>query len=159
MTLILSLVIVSSQVLWRAPARTACVRRDTTSAAVMGFLLRRSSAQLRCSQTTRHNASTSMYSLTFCVRVMLPERHQLKPAVQDIGVMLRTPPSPASHRPAAPFALCRYCNGNASIAARCKNRKTAESSPLTMHSRARAIARPCTARSTQQNDTIACRPG
>ena len=31
---------------------------------------------------TRHRASTSMYSLTFCVRVMLQERHQLKPAVQ-----------------------------------------------------------------------------
>ena len=41
-----------------------------------------------------------MYSLTFCVRVMLPERHQRKPAVQAAAVMLRTPPvegqSPAS---------------------------------------------------------------
>jgi len=41
-----------------------------------------------------------MYSLTFCVRVMLPERHQWKPAVQAAAVMLRTPPvdgqSPAS---------------------------------------------------------------
>jgi len=49
---------------------------------------------------TRHRASTSMYSLTFCVRVMLPERHQWKPAVQAAAVMLRTPPvdgqSPAS---------------------------------------------------------------
>jgi len=42
-----------------------------------------------------------MYSLTFCVRVMLPERHQWKPAVQAVVVMLRTPPSTASHRPAA----------------------------------------------------------
>ena len=25
---------------------------------------------------TRHRASTSMYSLTFCIRIMLPERHQ-----------------------------------------------------------------------------------
>jgi len=52
---------------------------------------------------TRHRASTSMYrySLTFCVRVMLPERHQWKPAVQAAAVMLRTPPSPAGHRPAA----------------------------------------------------------
>ena len=33
-----------------------------------------------------------MYSLTFCVRVMFPERHQLKPAVQTAAVMLRTPP-------------------------------------------------------------------
>jgi len=35
--------------------------------------------------TTRHTASTSMY-------VMLPERHQWKPAVQTAAVMLRTPP-------------------------------------------------------------------
>jgi len=42
-----------------------------------------------------------MYSLTFCVRVMLPERHRWKPAVQAAAVMLRTPPSTASHRPAA----------------------------------------------------------
>jgi len=42
-----------------------------------------------------------MYSLTFCVRVMLPERHQWKPAVQAAAVMLRTPLSTASHRLAA----------------------------------------------------------
>ena len=42
-----------------------------------------------------------MYSLTFCVRLLLPERHQWKPAVQAAAVMLRTPPSTASHRPAA----------------------------------------------------------
>jgi len=41
---------------------------------------------------TRNTASTSMYSLTFCVRVMLPECHQWKPAVQAAVVMLRTPP-------------------------------------------------------------------
>jgi len=29
----------------------------------------------------RHTASTSMYSLTFCVRPMSPERHHWKPAV------------------------------------------------------------------------------
>ena len=29
---------------------------------------------------TRHRASTSMYSLTFCVRCLLPQRHQRKPA-------------------------------------------------------------------------------
>jgi len=40
---------------------------------------------------TRHRASTSMYSLTFCVRVMLPQRHHCKPAVQATAVMLRTP--------------------------------------------------------------------
>jgi len=32
-----------------------------------------------------------MYSLTFCVRVMSPERHHWKPAVQSAAVMLRTP--------------------------------------------------------------------
>jgi len=50
---------------------------------------------------------------------MLPERHRWKPAVQTAAVMLRTPPSPASHRPAAradpapsrPFALCRHIAG------------------------------------------------
>ena len=42
-----------------------------------------------------------MYSLTFCVRVMSPECHQWKPAVQATAVMLRTPPSPTGHRPAA----------------------------------------------------------
>ena len=51
---------------------------------------------------TRHRASTSMYSLTFCVRFLLPERHQRKPAVQAAAVMLRTPPSPVdSHSPAS----------------------------------------------------------
>jgi len=40
-----------------------------------------------------------MYSLTFCVRVMLPERHQWKPVVQADAVMSRTPPSTASNRP------------------------------------------------------------
>jgi len=42
--------------------------------------------------TTRHRASTSMYSVTFCVRVMSPERHHWKPEVQAAAVMLRTPP-------------------------------------------------------------------
>jgi len=41
-----------------------------------------------------------MYSLTFCVRILLPERHRWKPAVQAAAVMLRTPAvdgqSPAS---------------------------------------------------------------
>jgi len=41
-----------------------------------------------------------MYSLTFCVPFLLPERHQRKPAVQTAAVMLRTPvvdgQSPAS---------------------------------------------------------------
>ena len=45
--------------------------------------------------------SSSMYSLTFCVRVMSPECHHWKPAVQAASVMLRTSPSTASHRPAS----------------------------------------------------------
>ena len=82
-----------------------------------------------------------MYSVTFCVRVMLPERHHWKPTVQAAAVMLRTlpvdgqspasqprplsiygtkfwerPPSPASHRPAAPTdpaerSQCRHIAG------------------------------------------------
>jgi len=51
--------------------------------------------------TTRHRASTSMYSLTFCVRFLLPERHQWKPAVQAAAVMLRMPPSTANHQRAS----------------------------------------------------------
>jgi len=39
-----------------------------------------------------------MYSLTFCVRFVLPEHHQWKPSVQTAAVMLRTPPSAASRR-------------------------------------------------------------
>ena len=55
---------------------------------------------------TRHRASTRTYSLTFCVRIMSPERHHWKPAVQAAAVMLRTPTvdgqSPASQpRPLA----------------------------------------------------------
>jgi len=61
--------------------------------------------------TTRHRASTSMYLLTFCVRVMSPERHQWKPAVKAAAVMLRTPPSTASHRPAS-HAHLRYTAHN-----------------------------------------------
>jgi len=57
-------------------------------------------------KSTRYRASTSMYSITFCVRVMSPERHHWKPAVQAAAVMSRTPPvdgqSPASQpRPLA----------------------------------------------------------
>jgi len=59
----------------------------------------------------------NMYSLTFCVRVMLPERHQWKPAVQAVAVMLRPPPvdgqSPAGSARTArgAFALCRHIAG------------------------------------------------
>jgi len=63
---------------------------------------------------TRHRASTSMYSLTFCVRFLLSERHQWKPAVQTAVVMLSTPPSTASHRRAShahfPYTPCNFEN-------------------------------------------------
>ena len=42
-----------------------------------------------------------MYSLTFCVRFLLPERHQWKHAVQTAAIMFRTPPSAADRRLAA----------------------------------------------------------
>jgi len=80
----------------------------------------RSKEHISCSQKikTWHTASTSMYSLTFCVRVMSPERHHWKPAVQAAAVMLRTPPSAAvtnqqrAHTPRKlGFALC--CHSNA----------------------------------------------
>ena len=45
-----------------------------------------------CYSSTTHRASTSMYSLTFCIHFLLPEHHQRKPAVQAAVVMLRTPP-------------------------------------------------------------------
>jgi len=38
-----------------------------------------------------------MYSLTFCVRFMSPERNHWKPAVEAAAVLLRAPPSPAGH--------------------------------------------------------------
>jgi len=56
--------------------------------------------------STRHRASTSMYSLTFCVRFLLPERHQWKPAVQTAAITLRTPPSAAGR--ARPLPVCFY---------------------------------------------------
>ena len=50
---------------------------------------------------TRHRANTSMYSLTLCVRFLMPERHQREPAVQAAAVMLRTSTSAANHRRAS----------------------------------------------------------
>jgi len=47
--------------------------------------------KIETTAANRHRASTSMYSLTFCVRFLLSERHQRKPAVQAAAVMLRTP--------------------------------------------------------------------
>ena len=63
---------------------------------------------------TRHRASTSMYSLTFCVRVMSPERHHWKPTVQATAVMFRTPPvdgqSPASQPCHFPYTARNFEN-------------------------------------------------
>jgi len=84
----------------------------------MPFTMQNTGDQSKSAQyNNRHRASTRMYSLTFCVRFLLPERHQWKPAVQTAAVMLRTlpigplpvcgarfwgrPPSPAGRRPAA----------------------------------------------------------
>ena len=62
--------------------------------------------------TTRHTASTSMYLLTFCVRFLLAERHQWKPAFQTAAVMLRTPPvggrSPAGRPLPLPVCSARF---------------------------------------------------
>jgi len=53
-----------------------------------------------------------MYSLTFCVRFLLPECHQWKPAVQTAAVMLRTPPvggrSPAGRPRPLPGCGARF---------------------------------------------------
>ena len=64
-----------------------------------------------------HRTSTSMYLLTFCVRVMSPERHHWKPAAKAAAVMLRTlhvdgqSPASSAHRPRRAFALCRHIAG------------------------------------------------
>jgi len=55
-----------------------------------------------------HRASTSMYSLTFSVRVMSPERHHWKPAVQGAAVMLRTPPVDGQSPASQPSPLAIY---------------------------------------------------
>ena len=55
---------------------------------------------------TRHRAS--MYSLTFCVRFLLPEHNQRKPAVQATAVMLRTPPVDGQSQASQPRPLSIY---------------------------------------------------
>jgi len=68
-----------------------------------------------------NRASTSKYSLTFCIRVMLPEHHQWMPAVQAATVVLRTPPvdsqSPASraHTPPSVHTMSSYRGMDASL--------------------------------------------
>ena len=58
--------------------------------------------------STRHRASTSMYSLTFCVRFLLPERHQWKARIPDCRSNVENAPSrrPVARGPAAPLAVC-----------------------------------------------------
>ena len=51
--------------------------------------------------TTRHSASTSMYSLTFCVRVMMPKRHQWEARSPGRRSNVENAPSTASHWPAS----------------------------------------------------------
>jgi len=70
-----------------------------------------------------------MYSLTFCVRFLLPELHQWKPAVQTAAAMLRMPPSTANHRRAS-HAHFPYTPHNFEIA------------PVTRQSAARSARRP-----------------
>ena len=67
---------------------------------------------------TRHTASTSMYSLTFCVRFLLPERHKWKPAVQTAAVMLRTPPVGGRSPTAPAFRMRRAVLGAPPVARR-----------------------------------------
>ena len=57
---------------------------------------------------TRQRASTSMYSLTFCIRIMSPECHHWKPAVQAAAVMLRMPPIDGQSLASQPRALAIY---------------------------------------------------
>jgi len=58
---------------------------------------------------TRHRASTSMYSLTFCVRFLLPERHQWKARIPDCRSNVENGPRrrPVAGGPAAPACRMR----------------------------------------------------
>ena len=82
-------------------ARRPAAPRPVTSPPRRRTVVTSSFSAAATAHITRHRASISMYSLTFCVRGMLPERLQWKPAVQAVAVMLRTPPSTATHRPAS----------------------------------------------------------
>jgi len=74
--------------------------------------IKQSFITITTNKSTRHRASTSMYLLTFCIRFMLPESHQWKPAVQAAEVMLRTPPvngqSPASQPRPLPIYTAQF---------------------------------------------------
>jgi len=57
----------------------------------------------------RHRASTSMHSLTFCVRFLLPERHQWKARIPDCRSNVENFPCrrPVAGGPAAPACRIR----------------------------------------------------
>ena len=88
------------------PASAATTRMSKTGAAAKSL-----TPWVR-TRRTRHRASTNMYSLTFCVRFLLPERHLWKPAFQTAAVMLRTPPvggrSPAGRPRPLPVCGARF---------------------------------------------------
>jgi len=52
-----------------------------------------------------HTASTRMYSLTFCVRFLLPERHQWKARIPDCRSNVEN--APVAGGPAAPACRIR----------------------------------------------------
>jgi len=62
-----------------------------------------------CLVITRHRASTSMYSLTFCVRFLLPERHQWKARIPECRSNVENAPRrrPVAGGPAAPACRMR----------------------------------------------------
>jgi len=74
---------------WRTSSSTAVLTSSCQVCRIRRFALQSIRMHIAL---TRHRASTSMYSLTFCVRVMSPERHHWKPTIQAAAVMLRTPP-------------------------------------------------------------------
>ena len=84
-----------------------------------------------CKLITRHRASTSMYSLTFCVRIMLPERHQWKPAVQAAAVMSRTPPVDGQSPASQPYPLPIYARNfeNAPLLTRVTGQQRTQTPP------------------------------
>ena len=89
--------------IWPLPVTSALASNTAYRATVHIYV------RMTYNKLTRHRASISMYSLTFCVRFLLPERHQRKPAVQAAAVMLRTPPvdgqSPASQSRPLPIYI------------------------------------------------------
>jgi len=73
---------------------------------VYSLLLSRTFSDIK--MRTRHRVSTSMYSLTFCVRVMSPEHYHWKSAVQAAAVMLRMLPVDGQSLASQPRSLAIY---------------------------------------------------